>query len=175
MTIGAGFSRIHRFAAVDRPGSAGFRRGWQKHHLLPRQLFSNSGVSSMLAALGNAGLRFDDFVANGVLLPGSERAAIVARLPLHRGPHRIYNELVLGRVGTVEMEWSRNRTRHETQAENAALSRIRLIQAALKKRLAGEGKGTLVLNRRDPIGQGVDFGHLDAMADTLWNSTAPRS
>ena len=129
----------------------------------------------MMSALGGAGLWFDDFAANGVLLPGTEAAAIDERLPLHRGPHRTYNELVIERVGTVEMEWSRTRSRDELQARDAALSRIRLIQRGLKRRLRGGGKLPILLNRRDPIGRGVDFANLDAMADELWSASSGKA
>lgn len=125
----------------------------------------------MLTAIAPGGVWFDDFQTNGILLPGAESVALEARLPLHRGPHRIYNELVLERVATVEKEWSHTRKLDETQARRTALSRIRLIQSALARRLGGEGKKPLLLNRRDPIGRGIDYANLDAMAERLWGAT----
>ena len=126
----------------------------------------------MLAAVCPATIGFDDFHRNGVLLPGTEAAAIEAQLPLHRGPHRIYNELVLERVGTVEMEWSRNRGRCEQQARQAAQERLRLIQRGLYRRLHGDGSAPLLLNRHDPIGKGIDFAHLDNLAEQLWRASS---
>ncbi|WP_245626605.1 AHH domain-containing protein [Croceicoccus naphthovorans] len=156
---------------VNRPGSRGFRRDWQKHHLVPRQLLRVRSLAVMLSSVAPRAVWFDDFNANGILLPATEKAAMNNRLPLHRGPHRIYNELVLERVGAVEMEWSQARLRNERKARSAALSRIRLVQRGLARRLKGEGKSPMVLNRRDPIGHGVDFAHLDAMAEALWGAT----
>ena len=45
---------------------------------------------------------FDDFRRNGLLLPANDAAAIRLGLPLHRGPHHSYNELVFERVGQIE-------------------------------------------------------------------------
>lgn len=127
----------------------------------------------MLSSVAPRGTWFDDFDVNGVLLPATEQVAERALLPLHRGPHRVYNELVFDRVGAVEMEWSRIRRRNERQARSGALARLRLIQRGLARRLGGEGRNPIVLNRRDPIGLGVDYAHLDAMAHQLWGATSP--
>lgn len=166
---------VRRFATVNRAGSACFREGWQKHHLLPRQTASRRGFVSLFAALRPAAVWIDDFDSNGVLLPATEEAASHARLPLHRGPHRVYNELVFERVGTIEMEWSQTRSRDELQAKSAAIARLRILQRALARRLLGEGRSHVVLNRRDPIGRGVDFRTLDAMAEQLWGATGAAS
>ncbi|WP_337925495.1 AHH domain-containing protein [Croceicoccus gelatinilyticus] len=96
--------------------------------------------------------------------------ALNARLPLHRGPHRVYNELVFERVGAVEMEWSHTRSRDELLARDVALARIRLIQRGLARGLERGGDGPFVLNRRDPIGRDKDYSELDAMADVLWGA-----
>ncbi|WP_310021302.1 AHH domain-containing protein [Croceicoccus sp. BE223] len=162
---------IRRFSAVNRTGSVNFRKGWQKHHLLPRQLMSRRCLASMITSIGSAGLSLDDFDSNGVLLPGSEVIAFDEGLPLHRGPHKIYNELVFERVGAVEMEWSRTRSRDELQARTAALSRLQLVQRGLARRIEREGRSRLTLSRRDPIGRGVDYSSLDAMAEQLWGAT----
>lgn len=160
------------FSAVNRPGSHGFRKGWQKHHLLPRQLMSRRCLTTMFSSIGTDELWLDDFDRNGVLLPGSEVIAMEVGLPMHRGPHHLYNELVFERVGAVEMEWSRNCSRDAAGARNVALARIKLVQRGLARRLKGEGRTRMTLSRRDPIGRDVDFATLDAMADQLWAVTA---
>ena len=166
---------IVRFAGVNRPDQPGFRKGWQKHHLLPRQLLTRRCLATMLAAVSPGGMWFDDFGTNGVLLPGTEAVAEQERLPLHRGPHKVYNELVFERIGAVEMEWSRIQSRDERQARHTARARIGLIQRALSRRLRGEGDKRLVLNSRDPIGRGIDYADLDAMAEQIWGATGPRA
>lgn len=161
---------VRRFASVNRRGRTGYRSGWQKHHLLPRQTFGRRSFAAMFSSISPHGEWFDDFNVNGVLLPGTEAAALNARLPLHRGPHRVYNELVFERVGAVEMEWSHTRSRDELLARDVALARIRLIQRGLARGLERGGDGPFVLNRRDPIGRDKDYSELDAMADVLWGA-----
>ena len=48
--------------------------------------------------------------------------------------------------------------------------RLSLLQRALRRRLLAD-MGRLRLNRRDPLGAGRDFSHLDALADELWRET----
>lgn len=50
--------------------------------------------------------------------------------------------------------------------------RLRLLQRALRRRLLEPGYRRILLNRSDPLGSGVDFSELDAMADALWSATA---
>jgi hypothetical protein len=75
------------------------------------------------------------------------------------------------RVGQVEAYWSRVRRRAPEVAHGDAAARLRLLQRALHRRLLGPGRKPLALNRRDPLGQGVDFGDLDTMVDALWPAT----
>ena len=175
-----------RFSSVNKRGSAGYSPGWQRHHLLPRQLLSHSSLERFFAELLPQGLGFENFGANGVLLPATERLALKHGLPLHRGPHRLYNELVLERVAAIEMSWSQSRNRRRMagagpdrparlHADDDALERMALLQRALKRRLLTASGKPLILNRKDPIGTGIDFSHLDAMADLLWQETRPYS
>ena len=45
----------------------------------------------------------------------------------------------------------------------------------MKRRLLTCSGKPLILNRKDPVGTGIDFSHLDAMADLLWDDTRPYS
>ena len=175
-----------RFSSVNKRGSVGYSPGWQRHHLLPRQLLSHGSLERFFAELLPQGLGFENFGANGVLLPATERLALRHGLPLHRGPHRLYNELVLERVAAIEMSWSQSRNRRQMgdartdrsarlRADDAALERMALLQRALKRRLLTSSGKPLILNRKDPIGTGIDFSHLDAMVDLLWQETRPYS
>jgi hypothetical protein len=49
---------------------------------------------------------------------------------------------------------------------------LRLLQGALRRRLLDQHR-RLRLNRRDPLGSGVDFTELDAMVAQLWPATEP--
>ena len=158
------------FRAVNRRDRPGYDAGLQRHHLLPRQLLSTRCFGRMLSALGRERIGFDDFRANGMLLPARSEASVRLGLPLHRGPHRRYTEVVIERVGQVEGEWARLSHAQPEAALEQALMRLALLQRALRRRLL-DGRKRLVLNRRDPLGKGYDFTALDAMAEQLWGST----
>ena len=142
----------------------------QRHHLLPRQLLSHRSLGPLFDTLGRDLVGFDDFRRNGLLLPASDSAAVRVGLPLHRGPHRLYNDLVCERIGQIESDWSAMRMRAPEIALDQALMRIALLQGALKRRLLSERR-RMKLNRHDPIGHDLDFAELDAMADALWSGT----
>ena len=141
---------IITFRSVNACGSPGYNPGLQRHHLLPRQLLSQRCFGRMFATVGRVNVGFDDFRRNGLLLPATEAASVRSGMPLHRGPHPRYNEVVIARVGLIE-----------------ALMRLHLLQAALRRQLLAERR-RVVLNRRDPLGTGFDFAELDAMAESLW-------
>lgn len=159
------------FRKVNQRGGPGHDPGLQRHHLLPRQLLRRDCFGAMFETIGRERVGFDDFRVNGLLLPASEAATRRTGMPLHRGPHRRYNEVVIERVGLIEAHWSSVRREDPEAALMTALLRLRLLQAALRKRLLSEQR-RMILNRRDPLGTGFDFTELDAMAEQLWASTA---
>jgi hypothetical protein len=155
------------FRSVNAPGADGYDPGLQRHHLLPRQLLSQRCFGTMFASVGRARVGFDDFRRNGLLLPGTEQASIRTGMPLHRGPHPRYNEVVIARVGRIEAGWSLARQQDEAAALAEALLRLHLLQGALRRQLLAQRRRVL-LNRNDPVGTGFDFSELDAMAESLW-------
>lgn len=159
-----------RFRAVNRHDAPGFQPGMQRHHLLPRQLLGARCFGPLFDAIGRTRLDFDDFRLNGLLLPATDGAVVRIGLPLHRGPHRTYNALVAERVGQVESVWSTLRLRAPEVALDQALMRLGLLQRALRRRLLSPAR-RLMLNRCDPLGMGLDFSELDALADSIWGAT----
>jgi len=158
------------FRNVNRKGSPGFDAGLQRHHLLPRQLLGERCFGTLFEGVGRGSVGFDDFRVNGLLLPATEEATLRLGMPLHRGPHRRYNEVVIERVGRIERRWAQSRRHDPEAALHEALMRLCLLQGALRRQLLDERRRFL-LNRRDPLGAGFDFTELDAMAETLWVST----
>ena len=129
----------------------------------------------MFDRIGTDCIGFDDFRANGLLLPSRECAAIRTGLPLHRGPHRSYNALVIERVGRIESDWSRVIGRNPRLAHEQASLRLSLLQKALRRRLLDPGLldpagQRYALSSKDPR-RPPDFSELDAMADMLWGET----
>lgn len=162
------------FRMVNACGSPGHDPGLQRHHLLPRQLLSERCFGALFDQIGHQPVGFEDFRANGLLLPATEQATRRTGMPLHRGPHRRYNEVVIERVGRIEERWVRAHEHDPEAARTEALMRLRLLQAALRRRLLSERR-RMILNRKDPLGTGFDFTELDAMAEALWSSTDPSS
>lgn len=160
------------FRAVNRRGTPQHDPSLQRHHLLPRQLPGQQCFMRLFETLGRERLGFDDFRRNGLLLPAREDAARRLALPLHRGPHRDYNWMVIDRVGRIERQWSTQRLVQPRVAAETALMRLALLQKALRRRLLDQ-RQPLRLNRKDPLGRGMDFSDLDAMAEFLWGATAP--
>lgn len=159
------------FRSVNRRGAPGYDAGLQRHHLLPRQLLSQKCFGPMFDAIGRDRTGFEDFRCNGLLLPSQHESAMRIGLPLHRGPHRDYNAMVLERVGQVERHWSSDRLRAPEIALNDVLMRLSLLQRALRRRLLETQGKRLQLNSKDPFGNELDFTELDAMAELLWGAT----
>ncbi|AWW74625.1 hypothetical protein CD351_09345 [Erythrobacter sp. KY5] len=158
------------FRAVNRRGSPDHDPGLQRHHLLPRQLLGQRCFGPLFQALGRKRVGFDDFRRNGLLLPATDDATLRTGMPLRRGPHRHYNELVIERVGRIEESWSATQPQDTELALLEALERLALLQTALRNRLLSERR-RMILNQKDPLGQGFDFAELDAMAEALWRAT----
>lgn len=156
------------FRSVNCPGAEGYDPGLQRHHLLPRQLLGERCFGAMFAIVGREAVGFDNFRSNGLLLPATEKATIRTGMPLHRGPHRRYNEVVIARVGRIEERWAQARRRDPEAALSEALLRLDLLQNALRRQLLAQRRRVL-LNRNDPLGTGYDFSELDAMAEALWS------
>ncbi|MDP3674170.1 MAG: AHH domain-containing protein [Novosphingobium sp.] len=159
------------FRAVNRTGQPGHVAGLQRHHLLPRVLVRHACFARLLDVLDErAGL--DDFRRNGMLLPATEGGAMRMGLPLHRGPHRAYSEMVGERLGGIEAGWAKNRMSDGDAACVVALYALAELQADLRRSLL-DPRRTFRLNASDLLGGGTDFARLDAMAETLWRATQP--
>jgi hypothetical protein len=165
----SGHRTVIAFHSVNRPGLPGYDLALQRHHLLPRQLLSQRCFYALFDCLGSERIGFDDFRTNGLLLPADEQATVRTGMPLHRGPHRRYNEVVIARVGRIEADWSQRRARDPEAALAEALMRLELLQNALRRQLLAERR-RILLNRKDPLGTGFDFTELDAMAEALWTA-----
>lgn len=155
------------FASVNRSGRPGHASDLQRHHLLPRQALTWPSLRGLMDGIGADRIGFDDFRRNGMLLPARESAAIRLGLPLHLGPHRDYNRMVIDRLGIIEASWSCQRARCEERARSTALMRIALLQSALRKRILDRSR-QLRFNRAASLGEGRDFALLDRMAEELW-------
>ena len=144
----------------------------QRHHLLPCQLVSDRCFARLFRSVGRGRIGFDDFRANGLLLPSEDSRARLLGLPLHRGPHRDYNAMVIERVGQIEACWTVTRPCRSDAATDEALFRLNLLQRALRRRLLTPRGHQFALNRRSPSADEQGFAELDAMAELLWADSA---
>nr|WP_245892418.1 AHH domain-containing protein [Novosphingobium guangzhouense] len=119
--------------------------------MLPRQLLGDVAFSRMLRTIGGNRHRFEDFRENGLLLPCEELSAMRMGLPMHRGPHRLYSELVAARVGQIERTWAATQCKDPQAAAIQAHMRLDLLQRALRRYLLDGQRRRLKLNRRDPV------------------------
>ncbi|MBH0113052.1 AHH domain-containing protein [Novosphingobium sp. YJ-S2-02] len=167
--------RFLPFRAVNAKHRPGHDPGLQRHHLLPRQLLGKACFVALFEELADRRQRFEDFRENGLLLPCNEAAAMRLALPMHRGPHRRYSELVIERVGQIEAHWARSRATVPERAASDASMRLALLQRALRRYLL-EGRGQrAVLNRHDVPRREADFAELDAMVEGLWTASGMES
>jgi hypothetical protein len=168
-----GVSETLSFRRVNCHGQPGHDPGLQRHHLLPRQVARFKSFAAMFSAIGHEQIGFDDFRRNGLLLPTSDQAAHRLGLPLHRGPHRAYNELVIERVGQIEGHWSRRSAAYPVSSHNEATMRLELLQKALRRGLLETRNRRFSLNRTEIHRRRPDFAELDAMAASLWPDLEP--
>jgi len=137
--------------------------GFQRHHLIPVQIYMKPCFSDVFKKARKGGFDQRDFVSNGIYLPSKESLALKSGRPLHRGPHPRYNDMVASRLEQIVQ------SEKQISTDCRALAvRIFNMQKALRKMLL-RSPSTLLLNNRDPMSRTVDFTHLDATVDQLWN------
>ena len=139
----------------------------QRHHLLLCQSLSFPCFGRLFDKLGLWRFGFDDFRRNGLLLPSREEAAVGLSIPLYRGPHRDYNEMVIEKVGRIEQSWSRRRSRSDDGRHIEALDRLARLQDRLRLNLLDQRR-TPHLSSKDPRSWAPDLADLDALAEDLW-------
>lgn len=149
-----------RFRAVTLPAP-----DWQKHHLIPLRLFRKGPLAPFLGDLRAQGVRANDFGRNGLFLPRSEAAAMDSGLPLHRGPHRLYTELVEHRLADIA---------RKRGMRTEAAWRVAYLQRGLR-RVLEQGRLCTPLNRFDPMMRAYDFTAIDTLIDQLWLGSRPES
>ncbi len=120
---------------------------FHRHHIIPIAVFYHAFCKAQFEIIKHYGFAFRDFSTNGILLPCTEQAALKYRLPLHRGPHRFYNELVLESVCLIFDKYD-----FSIASENDLLSTssdLNYLQIHLKAMLR-QGRVLTALNNYDP-------------------------
>jgi hypothetical protein len=134
-------------------------QGFHCHHIIPISVIENRSLARIFGRARSAGFEPQDFITNGMHLPATEELAVAFRLPLHRGPHRLYNEIVATQVA----DWSR-------LGPKELVKRISLLQTSLR---LGLRRNPVSINDAAAIGHALaeDFRQLDAAISLLYGST----
>lgn len=154
-----------RFARVNVKGSEGYQAKYQRHHLIPVAVKNLSELWFARTLLLEAGFCFDDFTTNGLLLPSCEKEAVKAGLPLHRGPHPLYNEFVIEHI--VIIAKMAERCNEISLIRSQLINQIRSLQKTLATSLLNHPAGNLYLHKRDPVRSRMDFSFVDSHIDKL--------
>lgn len=122
--------------------------GFQRHHLIPVNLIMRPAFGPLFTSVATVGFDPRNFLANGVWLPATELMAEVTGLPLHRGPHRQYDQLVADGLNEILTDLISGRVGSIV----AAYRRISELQGMFRRALRHDA--SLMLNRNDPRGAG---------------------
>jgi len=135
--------------------------GFHCHHVIPIEVVEMPSLAVLFGHVRACGFNPNDFTSNGTHLPSTEQQAAAFGLPLHRGGHPRYNEMVAELVSPlVRMD------------PPHALVALRQVQYRLRTAL----RPSLALSsarRRGPFPAQTDFRRLDAEIGILWQQTAP--
>lgn len=142
--------------------------GFQSHHLIPVAVFASRSFANAFDLVRLNGFDVRYFPRNGLFLPATEAVAIQSGLPLHRGPHRRYNDLVAHRIAAIFRDFPQIGYRQSARYD--AVERIHLLAGALRASLYGSPP-RISLNHRDPFNTAVNFTDLDSACDALWLAT----
>jgi A nuclease family of the HNH/ENDO VII superfamily with conserved AHH len=126
--------------------------GFHRHHIIPIEVVERPAFSIMFGHLRAIGFDPQDFETNGMYLPCTEKMAMVFEMPMHRGSHRQYNEVVANRVGTIA-----------SLPIGDAYMNIRLLQNVLRRGL----RRSCTLQPDSASGFQIDFRTLEMEANLL--------
>jgi A nuclease family of the HNH/ENDO VII superfamily with conserved AHH len=141
-----------------------WKKDFQRHHIIPVAVLNDPHFKCIFELLEYHGFDPCDFTSNGILLPCTEYAAIKYRLPLHRGPHRFYNELVSECVGIILSQYDIQNIKQNQLFEIA--TKIEKLQHSLKAMLRQENSN-MQLCSMDPARQAAETTQLDYAAMIL--------
>jgi hypothetical protein len=117
----------------------------------------DSGVfAGLFALVAHVGFNPHSFLANGQLLPSTEAMAVQTGLPLHRGPHKQYDELIAAGLNIIWEEMQRGAV-----CDNVAALQLLSDFIGQMRRTLQHG-GTLLLNRHDPRSTDCPLSKLDS-------------
>ncbi len=135
--------------------------GFQCHHLIPVKVCNMGALRPFFEKSKAYGFDPDDFGVNGMPLPCRERMAAAFGLPLHRGPHPAYNQMVAERLAAISVL-------NECESWLQLMQFLRALREGLRNCPEVDA-----FDRRHPFQPTVDMRRLDSDADFLFRFTQP--
>jgi A nuclease family of the HNH/ENDO VII superfamily with conserved AHH len=129
--------------------------GFQRHHLIPVNLIRSRPFEHLFLSVTSVGFDARNFLSNGLSLPATEDVVEQTGLPLHRGPHPLYDQLVAECLGEISSQGIQG----ENKTPVSAYRRISELQGVLRRALQHDA--SLMLNRNDPRGSACPLFKLD--------------
>jgi hypothetical protein len=119
--------------------------GYQRHHLLPINVIQSYAFRKLFSSIAAAGFKPHCFFNNGFLLPATEAESVKTGLPLHRGPHRQYDNLI---AECLNMIWRAVLAGHIPANPVSIMTHISDLQGMLRRSLGPSA--SIKLNQHDP-------------------------
>jgi hypothetical protein len=136
--------------------------GFHCHHIIPAEVVEKPAFRTMFNRIGAIGFDFQSFHQNGMYLPCTEENAAAFGLPLHRGPHPLYNQIVCERIAAFER-----------LSPNGQLRQIYDLQKTLRVALRSNAL-PLRNSQRDPLAPNPAFETIEKAAFDLYGALEPR-
>jgi hypothetical protein len=133
--------------------------GYQRHHLIPVNVIHSHAFAKLFALISGAGFNPHCFSNNGFSLPSTEIEAARTGLPLHRGPHRQYDDLIAQCLNVI---WLAVLTGHIPANPVSIMIHVSDLQGRVRRNLGPNA--WIKLNQHDP--RDVED-HLYSLDDSL--------
>jgi A nuclease family of the HNH/ENDO VII superfamily with conserved AHH len=140
---------LGNFAGNQQPG-------YQRHHLIPVNIVQSYAFAKLFSFIAPAGFKPHCFLNNGHLLPATEVESVKTGLPLHRGPHRQYDDLI---AECLNMIWLAALAGHIPATPVSLMTQISDLQGLLRRILGPSA--SIKLNQHDPRGVQSHLSSLD--------------
>lgn len=132
--------------------------GFHCHHIIPAAVVEKPAFRNIFSRIGAIGFDFQNFHQNGMYLPCTEENAIAFRLPLHRGPHPLYNQIVCERIAAFERLGPYGQLRQIFDLQQALRLALRSNALPLRK------------GQRDPLASNPAFETIEKAAFSLYSA-----
>lgn len=137
-------------------GFTGYARpSFQRHHLIPVNLIQRRAFQPLFLLVSSVGFDAKKFLSNGLSLPATECMVEQTGLPLHRGPHPQYDQLVAECLNEISNEI----IERPIASPVFAYRRISELQGLVRRALQNDP--SLLLSRNDPRGSNCPLFKVD--------------